>query len=313
MPQKKPALGRGLEALLPPKKLEKSKDKLTSAVDSPAEDSRVLPIERISPNPDQPRVGFDPQKMEELVASIKRHGIIQPVAVMPAAKSGNFIIVAGERRWRAAQEAGLAEIPVIVLQKLPPADLMEFALVENLQREDLLPMEEARAYQSLQTRFGLTAEQIAERVGKSRPAIANALRLLNLRSDMQEDLDTGRLTPGHARAILSLENTRDQVRLRDAILQHGMSVRQAEHRSRQMIDSGAARSGKGRSSASSSTPSESQVEGFEHIQRLREQLVDALACRVNITVQADNRGRVEIYYDSLDDLQNLLDALEITV
>jgi ParB family chromosome partitioning protein len=250
--------------------------------------------------------------MAELVDSVKRHGIIQPVAVMPGNADATFyVIVAGERRWRAAQEAGLKEIPVIVLRKLPPRDLMEFALVENLQREDLLPLEEARAYYSLQDRFGLTAEQIAERVGKSRPAVANSLRLLSLRKDMQEDLDAGRITPGHARAILSLENVRDQVRLRDTILQQGMSVRQAEGRARQMIDGGAARKGKAHSAASS--PSETQREGFEHIQRLREQLVDALSCRVNISVQADNRGKIEIYYDSLDDLQNLLDALEIRI
>lgn len=309
MPQKKPALGRGLEALFPPK--------VTGSASTPASAGEqgattTLSIDKIHPNPNQPRVGFDPRKMEELVASVKRHGIIQPVAVMPNGKdTADFLIVAGERRWRAAKEAGLKEIPVIIMKVLPPGDLMEFALVENLQREDLLPLEEARAYHSLQHRFGLTAEQIAERVGKSRPAVANSLRLLALRPDMQEDLDSGRITAGHARAILSLENLRDQVRLRDNILHQDLTVRQAEHRARQMIDGGAAR--KGKAHAPKGEASDTQREGFEHIHRLREQLVDALACRVNISVQADNRGKIEIFYDSLDDLQNLLDALEITV
>ena len=309
MQPKKPALGRGLEALLPSR--PSTSKQPPNASDPEPEPTVTLPIDKVRPNPDQPRVGFDPNKMAELVASIKRHGIIQPVAVMPGKETAEwYVIVAGERRWRAAKEAGLTEIPVIVLKKLPPRDLMEFALVENLQREDLLPMEEARAYHTLQSRFGLTADQIAERVGKSRPAVANALRLLNLRTDMQEDVDIGRITPGHARAILSLESPRDQVRLRDAILQNDMNVRQAEQRARQMFDSGSARKGKAKSP---SAPSDTQREGFEHIQRLREQLVDALSCRVNISVQADNRGKIEIYYDSLDDLQNLLDALEIRI
>lgn len=309
MPQKKPALGRGLEALFPPK----SPSTTTPVAPSGADEVKAtLPLDKIHPNPDQPRVGFDPRKMEELVASVKRHGIIQPVAVMPRpGKSSDFLIVAGERRWRAAKEAGLKEVPVILMKPLPPGDLMEFALVENLQREDLLPLEEARAYHSLQNRFGLTAEQIAERVGKSRPAVANSLRLLALRSDMQEDLDAGRITAGHARAILSLENMRDQVRLRDSILHQDLTVRQAEHRARQMIEGGAARKGKAHAPKGEASPE--QREGFEHIHRLREQLVDALACRVNISVQADNRGKIEIFYDSLDDLQNLLDALEINV
>lgn len=309
MPPKKQALGRGLEALLPAKSKSPEKDAATGSGD--VEPKVTLPVSAIRPNPNQPRVGFDPRKMEELVASVRRHGIIQPVAVMPADIDKNYyIIVAGERRWRAAQEAGLTEVPVIILKKLPPRDLMEFALVENLQREDLLPLEEARAYHALQSRFGLTADQIADRVGKSRPAIANALRLLSLRQDMQEDLDAGRITPGHARAILSLENMRDQVRLRDSILHQDLTVRQAEQRSKQMIEGGAARKGKAHSK---NEVSPSQRQGFEHMQRLREKLVDALSCRVNISVQADNRGKIEIYYDTLDDLQNLLDALEITV
>lgn len=308
MPQKKPALGRGLEALLPAKTNSKAAKQVADAAASGSPQS--LPIDQVHPNENQPRVGFDPQKMEELVASVKRHGIIQPLAVMRI-EVDTYQIIAGERRWRAAQEVGLKEVPVIVLKELPPETLLEFALVENLQREDLLPMEEARAYYSLQQDFGLSAEQIADQVGKSRSAVSNSLRLMNLRTDMQEDLDHGRLTPGHARAILSLENVRDQVRLRDTILHNQLSVRQSESRARQMIDAGATRRGKAHDKKAVAT--ESQREGFEHIQQLRDQLVDALACRVNISVQGENRGKIEIYYESLDDLQNLLDALEIRI
>lgn len=308
MPPKKPALGRGLEALLPAKTNNKAAKQVADATASGT--SRSLPISQIHPNKEQPRTSFDPQKMDELVASVKRHGIIQPLAVMRI-KGDDYRIIAGERRWRAAQEAKLTEVPVIVLKELPPETLLEFALVENLQREDLLPMEEARAYQSLQQDFGLSAEQIAEQVGKSRSAVSNSLRLMNLRTDMQEDLDHGRLTPGHARAILSLENTRDQVRLRDIIMQNQLSVRQAESRARQLIEAGATRRGKAHGKKAVAT--ETQKEGFDHIQELRDQLVDALSCRVNISVQGDNRGKIEIYYDSLDDLQNLLDALEIRI
>lgn len=307
MPPKKPALGRGLEALLPAKTTNKAAREVMEAAEKGT--AGTLPINKIQPNKEQPRVGFDPQKMEELAESIKRHGIIQPLAVMPV-EDGEYRIVAGERRWRASQQAGLTEVPVIILQPLAPDTLLEFALVENLQREDLLPMEEAKAYHSLQRNFGLSAELIAERVGKSRSTVANALRLLTLRVDMQEDIDEGRLTPGHARAILSLDNMRDQVRLRDTIMQSQLSVRQAENRARQMIEAGAMRRGKTREKA---IATDEQRKGFDHIQRLRDQLVDALACRVNISVQGESRGKIEIYYESLDDLQNLLDALEISI
>lgn len=309
MPQKKRALGRGLEALLPQKPAPKPSSPASDAIASEPKASPTavtLPVSQIFRNEDQPRLTFDPVAMEELVDSIRRHGIIQPVAVMPAT-ADKYTIVAGERRWRAAQEAGLTDIPVIVLKKLSKGDLMQFALVENLQREDLRPMEEARAYQSLQKNFDLTAEEIADRVGKSRSAIANSLRLLNLRSDMQEDVELGRITAGHARAILSLDQMRDQIRLRDMILHNSMSVRQAENKARELIEAGASRTGKAKNSASS------RKDEPENVRRIREQLVDTLACRVAISTKGENRGRVEIYYDSLDDLQNLLDALGIQV
>ena len=310
MPQKKRALGRGLEALLPQKaNITTGQSTAVEPVEASAGPVAVLPIAKIFRNEDQPRLTFDPQAMEDLADSIRRHGVIQPIAVMPA-KNGCYVIVAGERRWRAAQDVGLEELPAIILQELSSQDLMQFALVENLQREDLRPMDEAKAFHSLQTKFGLTADDIAERVGKSRSAVANSLRLLNLRQDMQDDVDEGRITAGHARAILSLEHIRDQMRLRDMIFQDNLSVRQAEDRAREMIEGGASRRGRAHTSASGSSR---KIHGSERIQQLREKLVDTLALRVSISTTSETSGRIELYYDSLDDLQRLLDALDIQV
>jgi ParB family chromosome partitioning protein len=249
-------------------------------------------------------VYFDEEALHVLAESIKQRGLIQPVAVM--ARENDYVLVAGERRWRAAQLAGIQHLPVIILDPLSDQELLEYALVENLQREDLNCLEEARAYQSLQRTFSLTAEEIADRVGKSRPAIANALRLLTLAPDMQEDLESGRITAGHARAILSLEKNRDQTILRDLIVMENLSVRQAELRAREMAEGGAARRGKPKSH--SARP---RVEEPENVRQLREQLVEALACKVAINTQDGKRGRIEIYFESLDELQFVLNQLGV--
>lgn len=316
MPPKKRALGRGLEALLP-QKPEPVKNLMVEAgfqepggavavEDRSAEFSRpvTLPITAIRRNEAQPRQYFDEEALHVLAESIKQRGIIQPVAVM--ARENDYVLVAGERRWRAAQLAGVQHMPVIILDQLSDQELLEYALVENLQREDLNALEEARAYQSLQRTFSLSAEEIADRVGKSRPAIANSLRLLNLSPDMQEDLESGRITAGHARAILSLENSRDQVVLRDHIILENMSVRQAELRAREMAEGGAARRGKPKAASS-----RTKVEEPEHVRQLREQLVDALACKVAINSPDGKRGKIEIYFESLDELQFVLTQLGV--
>ncbi len=313
MQQKKRALGRGLEALLPSKPKTEANTKTESvamsesavALAEPPEDLKpvTLPITAIRRNEAQPRQYFDEEALHQLADSIKRHGIIQPVAVMP--RENDYVLVAGERRYRAAQLAGIRELPVVILEPLSDAVLLEYALVENLQREDLNPVEEARAYLSLQKTFDLSAEEIADRVGKSRPAIANALRLLTLPAHMLEDVESGRITAGHARAILSLESGRDQVALRDLIVMDNLSVRQAELKSREMVEGGAARRGKAK-------PANAKKRNeHDNVRQVREQLVDILACKVNVSSPDGQRGKIEIYFESLDELQHVLNHLGV--
>src|SRR5262245_51593500 len=203
----KRGLGRGLDALL-------------SATPERDEALLELPIDRIEPNPLQPRKNFDMAALDELARSIKASGLIQPVVVRRAGDS--YQLIAGERRWRAARQAGLERVPAIV-REATDAESLELALVENLLREDLNPMEEAEAYRSLLAQFSWTQEQLAQRIGRDRTSIANALRLLRLPDEVQGDLRSGRLTMGHARALLALETTAEQLKLRDAILANDWS------------------------------------------------------------------------------------------
>ena len=213
----KRGLGKGLDALFE-----------DNSIDSP-EGSRpvTVRISEIEPNRSQPRKKFDGEALEQLAASIREHGVLQPLMVRPMAGSEGYQLVAGERRWRAARMAGLSEVPVIV-RKLDDREVMEVALVENLQREDLNPIEEAEGYQQLMEVHGLTQEEAAERVGRSRPAVANALRLLNLPAGVREMVRDGRLSQGHARTILSLEDSEDMTRLADEIVKKNLSVRNVE-------------------------------------------------------------------------------------
>ena len=209
-------LGRGLGALLG--------DFGDESVDQSA--YRLLPIYKVEPNPDQPRQDFDEEELEALAESIRIHGVIQPLTVREMG-SGYFQIIAGERRWRAARLAQLSEVPVVVIEA-DDKKAMELALIENLQRQDLNPVEEALGYQSLMDDYGLTQEEAANRVGKSRPAVANALRLLNLSADVLEMVRSGKLTAGHARAVLSLKTEKKQLEAARKIAALGLSVRQAE-------------------------------------------------------------------------------------
>src|SRR5215510_10993323 len=216
----KRGLGRGLGALLS---------------SSPIEGEPLLEVstDEISPNPNQPRKVFGPEGLEELAASIRSSGLLQPVIARRTAHG--YELIAGERRWRAARQAGLERIPVIV-REATDAESLELALVENLLREDLNPIEEAEAYQKLLAQFNWTQEQLAQRVGRDRSSIANCLRLLKLPDVIQEDLRTGRLTMGHARALLPLPGAAEQLKLREEILSHSWSVRATEadvQRSRQ--------------------------------------------------------------------------------
>ncbi len=212
-------LGRGLSALL--------EEAQTAVTPERRREAGVVeaPVELIRRNPEQPRRTFPQAELDELADSIREHGVIQPILVRPLADSpGSWEIIAGERRWRAAQQAGLRQIPILV-RDLTPAEVMEVALIENLQRADLSALEEARAYRLMAERFGRGAEEIARVVGKSRSHVANTMRLLRLSADVQDHLEAGRLTAGHARALLDLDDAETLAR---RIIDQGLNVRQTE-------------------------------------------------------------------------------------
>jgi ParB family chromosome partitioning protein len=213
MNDKKRGLGRGLSALI--------------ATKVPDEAVRTLPVAQIEPNRRQPRSRFDEGGLEELAASIRTQGLIQPIIVSPT-KKGTYTIVAGERRWRAAQRAGLESVPVVVRELRDEREHLELALVENLQRADLNPVEEAEAYRSLQESFGLSAEVIAERVGKGRSAVANTLRLLRLPAEVLDLLRAGELSEGQARPLLALEDEAEQLRWAKRAVAEGLTARKME-------------------------------------------------------------------------------------
>jgi ParB family chromosome partitioning protein len=211
-------LGRGLDAILPP--AEVAKPPVAPGV-------QTVPIANLVPNRLQPRAMFDEEGLEDLARSIRVQGVIQPLVVAPRG-DGSFTIVAGERRWRAAQRAGLEALPVVVREVEDDRQLLELALVENLQRADLNAMEEAEAYRSLQDRFELTQDEIAERVGRARTTITNSLRLLRLPLEVQDLLRSGAITPGQARPLLAVESTRRQIELAKQAARDGMSARRME-------------------------------------------------------------------------------------
>ena len=217
---KRKALGKGLSALLPVPETE---------APAPVEEGTPteVPIEALRPNPDQPRTTLDPARLAELAASLRQSGMVQPILVRRQGDA--YQIVAGERRWRAAQQAGLATVPVVV-REIPDERLLEIALVENIQRQELSPLEEAQAYQRLQDELRLTQEELALRVGKERSTVANTLRLLRLPREVREFLGSGRLDAGHGRALLALEREDEQVALARESAQKGLSVREVERR-----------------------------------------------------------------------------------
>lgn len=286
---KKQALGRGLSALLP--------DEPTFLAQEAGEQVRQLAINSVRPNPDQPRKLFDPEKLEELTASIRQHGVMQPLVVVE--REGGYMIAAGERRWRAAQAAGLKEVPALVRQ-LDPRQLAELSLIENLQREDLTGLEEAQAFSDLMNGHGYTQEALAERLGKSRSHVANTLRLLNLAPHEKKLLEQGKFSPGHARAILSLpESSPERVLLVSAVIKQGLSVRQAEEQ--------AARLKAEQAEKASKKAAKKQAATLIH-EDLARQISRRLGVKARISGRG-GRGRVTLDFNSEDDLQNIVDAL----
>lgn len=278
--KRKAGLGRGLEALIP-----------TTTQHSDQPTFLEIPIDDLKPNPDQPRARFDEDALAELAASIAEVGVLQPI-VVARDESGDHYLIAGERRWRAAQRAGLTTIPAVVRGTSGESTLVE-ALVENLQREDLTPLEEAHAYRQLLENTGMSQEEIADRVGKSRPAISNTLRLLQLPGSIQTMVDAGSISAGHARALIGLDDEKYAVYLAERAAADGWSVRQVEDAVRvrkEMTD----RPGK---------KSVTQVRPVEIIE-LEKRLAERLGSKVKIDYR-NKKGKVEIGFGSLEDLERI--------
>jgi ParB family chromosome partitioning protein len=291
----KRALGRGIDALL-----SGIEGKASAALVSGTAVAMV-PMSALQAGAHQPRKNFAEEALKELARSIEQKGVLQPILVEQL-EPGSYRIVAGERRFRAAQAAGLAEVPVLV-RRFTELEKTEIALIENLQREDLSPVEEASGYKTLMEQGGLTQEEVAKRVGMSRPTVANALRLLKLPKPMLEALDRGRMDPGHARAILSLVNLADQEILFQRITGRGLSVREAE--------ATAARMNRGvRDSGKKSAPAAGKARGRQpELAALESRLIERLGTRVAI-LGSEKKGKIEIHYFSLDDLERISRIIE---
>lgn len=253
-----------------------------------------IPVQKLEPNPYQPRKHFDEEELQALADSIAQHGVIQPLAVR-ARENGYYQIVAGERRWRAARLAGLSEIPVVVIDA-DDQTTAELALIENLQRSDLDPIEEAQGYRRLIDEYGMTQERVAEHVGKSRPAIANTLRLLSLPEELLGEVSAGKLSPGHARAVLSLPE-KERVGAARRMIDQELTVRQAENMCRNLLKK--------------KPPQEPKPAALEvdYIAECEKNLSRQMGRGVKIT-NGRRKGRVELEFYGADDLQKLLEQLQ---
>ena len=276
-------LGKGLGALM---------DDLLDPAPDDGSGYQMLPLHKVEPNPDQPRHDFPEDELQALADSITVHGIIQPLTVrlMP---SGYYQIIAGERRWRAARLAGLSEVPAVIIEA-DDKTATELALIENLQRQDLNPVEEALGYRRLMDEYGLTQEETAEQVGKSRPTVANALRLLSLCPAVLEQVKKGELTAGHARAVLTLKSEKKQQEAAQKIIALGLSVRQAELLCKNMSREPA--------------PEKKVTLAVDYVAECEKNLSKHLGRGVKI-INGKRKGKFELEFYGQDDLQVLLDAL----
>lgn len=265
--------------------------------------TRTLPISQIHPNPHQPRKHFEPQALQELARSIQQQGVLQPLIVRPHPQLvGQFELVAGERRWRALQLAEISEAPVLV-RMLSDREALEVALLENIQREDLTPIEEARCYQELMQHHGYTQEELAQRLGRDRSTIANLVRLLLLPPALQQDIERGRLSAGHARALLALPKPSLQLKLREQLLRKNWSVRETERQVRLALEE---------DQSTQIIPwQEAPIPDAEQAQLrlLEEDLQRQLGTKVRLDAKASGRGEIRLSYFSAEDLERLLQVL----
>ena len=292
-PQRR-GLGKGLGALIVNTEQGIPAPPATVTSAPPADGVRQLPVELISRNPQQPRAHFDEAALAELAESIRAHGILQPLIVTRnPERDGAFWLVAGERRWRAARMAGLTQVPAIV-REASPRQLMEWALVENVQRADLNPIEEATAYRTLIEEFGLTQADVATRVGKSRPAIANAVRLLQLPPNAQQAVIDNRVSAGHARALLALADRSAISAALDKVIARDLNVRQTEALVKQMMET---------AEPADHNPPAPQADA--QVKSLESRFRTALGTRVNLNRNPDGTGRLVIHFFSDEDLDSL--------
>jgi ParB family chromosome partitioning protein len=303
MSQKKPSLGRGLEALLgqmsnraPVATGEPATN--DSAARLPGDELAKLPLDLLQRGKYQPRVDMRPESLDELAASIRAQGLVQPIVVRPLGEatpgaSQRYEIIAGERRWRAAQIAGLAEIPAVI-RRVPDEAAIAMALIENIQRENLNPLEEARALDRLITEFGITHQQAADAVGRSRAAVSNLLRLLELAPEVMEFVEKRDLEMGHARALLALTGRRQQSEVAGLVAKKGLSVRETEALVRRMQQPAARRE------------HDADERHDPNVRKLETDLAEKLGARVVIQHAANGKGKLVVSYNSLDELDGIL-------
>lgn len=285
---KKFALGKGLSALIP-----------EDVVETEQQDEKgkmLIPLNEIRNDNNQPRKAFDNDKIAELTESIKTHGIIQPL-ILRKSDDGLYVIVAGERRWRAAKMAGLKDVPAIVME-LSEKDVLEISLIENIQRQDLNPIEEASAYKKLLSDFNLTQEDLSKRIGKSRTAITNTMRLMNLDIRVQQYIIEGIITEGHGRALLGIKDKEIQYKLSQKVIDENLSVRELERLVKRILE------------GKTAEEKETNNELNPYYKEIKNQLQSYFGTKVNIS-NKNNKGKIEIEYYSEDDLQRILDIIDI--
>lgn len=289
-------LGKGLDSMIPDK-IQETKEILQESKATNKE--TLLEINKVEPNKGQPRKLFNEDALADLADSIKQYGIIQPLIVQK--KNGHYEIIAGERRWRAAKLAGLKEIPAII-KEYTPQEVMEIALIENIQREDLNPIEEAMAYQKLIAEFHLKQDELAERVSKSRAAIANSMRLLKLSDKVQQMVIDDMISSGHARALISIEDMEEQFNLATQVFDHKLSVRETEKLVKRVLE--------GKKNQNSKTSEVLTEQELLVLKDIEEKMRKIIGTKVSISKKNKNKGKIEIEYYSSDELERLIELFE---